>query len=75
MVKQSRRHKVTILVASIVLIAVATTYLTANAKYYDPSFRSYVKGRQHCDAFWGGSHESKEQMYQDWKQSHGVIGC
>jgi hypothetical protein len=73
--KLSKRKQLVFGPLAILLVFGLINHFVINAKYNDPSFRTYLEGRQDCGQFWGGTHETKQQLYEDWKRSNGLIGC
>jgi hypothetical protein len=73
--KLSKRKQLIFGALAILLVSGLINHFVINAKYNDPNFRSYLKSRQYCDQFWGGTHETKQQLYEDWNRSNGRIDC
>lgn len=46
-----------------------------NPKYTSAQFKSYKRARLHCDQFFGGTHETDAELYDDMKINHGTVGC
>lgn len=70
-----KRIALVVLLTAVILTGFTLYNSKANSKKYsDPAFKEYIKHRQYCDAFWGGSHASKEEMYKDWKNNT-EYGC
>lgn len=75
--KLTKKNSIIITAVFFLMLVISLTlyWHFANAKYNNPDFKSYVKDRGYCDQFYGGTHENQAQLYEDWQQSHGMIGC